>query len=86
MFTEFAWHDAVGSVGVALIVAAYFLNQLGRLDSHSPRYQLANAAGAAAVLLSLVYEFNLSAFLVETFWLIISLFGLARQKSRPRER
>jgi hypothetical protein len=35
--------------------------------------------GAGLVLISLFGEFNLSAFLVEFFWLIISLYGLAQQ-------
>ena len=35
--------------------------------------------GAALILLSLAFDFNLSAFLMEAFWLGISLFGLTRR-------
>ena len=83
--SAFAWHDAAGAVGVAAIAGSYLLLQLGRLDPRSPAYSGANALGAALVLLSLVYRFNLAAFLVEAFWLGASLFGLARSVRRRRE-
>ena len=39
------------------------------------------------VLISLIYSFNLSAFLVEAFWLLISLYGLIKfmLRSRPEK-
>jgi hypothetical protein len=74
----FGWPDAVGIIGVAAIVVAYLGLQLGRVDSRSPSYSIANAAGAALVLVSLAFEFNLSAFIIESFWLLISLIGLVR--------
>lgn len=76
------WYDLVGSVGVLLIVVAFLLLQLERVASNSLSYLIANAIGAALILLSLLYDFNLSAFLMEAFWLAISLLGLARRQSR----
>ena len=73
------WYDFAGSVGVVLIVAAFLLLQLDRVASNSLAYLSANAVGAALILLSLLYEFNLSAFLMEVFWLAISLLGLGRR-------
>ncbi|HPF36700.1 MAG TPA: hypothetical protein P5571_14500 [Candidatus Krumholzibacteria bacterium] len=72
------WADAVGLIGVAGILAAYALLQADRLRAADPRYSLLNAAGAAGVLVSLIADFNLSAFLVEFFWLLISLAGLVK--------
>lgn len=68
-------HDLVGTIGVALIVGSYFLLQVGRVQSSSLGYSLANAAGAALILVSLVYDFNFSAFVVELFWLLTSVLG-----------
>jgi hypothetical protein len=76
------WYDLVGSVGVALIVVAFLLVQLERVASNGFPYLIANAIGASLILLSLAYEFNLSACLMEAFWLAISLLGLARRTSR----
>ena len=79
------WYDLAGSAGVVLIVAAFLLLQLERVASNGLLYLIANAIGAALILLSLAFDFNLSAFLMEAFWLAISLLGLARRIGRgPR--
>jgi hypothetical protein len=72
------WFDALGLVGVAMILLAYLLLQLRRIDPVSAAFSSLNAVGAALVLLSLYYDFNLPAAVVEGAWLIISLYGLAR--------
>ena len=74
-----SWFDIIGLVGVVLIVVAYLMLQLGKLPSSSPSYSLLNAIGAFLVMVSLFFDFNLSAFLMEAFWFLISLFGLMRQ-------
>jgi hypothetical protein len=71
-------HDVVGALGVFLIVGTYLLLQLGKIGAKELRYSLVNAVGAALVLVSLYSEFNLSAALIEGFWLAISIFGLAK--------
>jgi hypothetical protein len=60
------------------MVIAYLLLQLDRLSSSSFTYLILNALGAVLVIVSLMVRFNLSAFLMEVFWLLISLFGLAK--------
>ena len=70
--------DVVGVAGAATIVVAYFLLQTGRLQAQSITFSAANGLGAAAILFSLVSDFNLSAFVIEAFWLAISLYGIAR--------
>lgn len=74
-----SWFDIIGLIGVVLIVVAYLLLQLGKLPSSAPSYSLLNAVGAFLVMVSLFFDFNLSAFLMEAFWFVISLFGLVRQ-------
>ena len=71
-------HDVVGTIGVVLIVGTYFLVQIGRLRAEALSYSVANWLSAALILLSLMVEFNWSAFLVEFFWLLISLIGVWR--------
>jgi len=75
---KYGWYDLAGNIGVAMMVMAYLLLQVGKLRINDLSYSLVNALGAALVLISLLYSFNLSAFLVEGFWLLISLFGLFR--------
>ncbi len=73
-----SWFDLAGFVGVVLIVIAYLLLQLNKLPSSAPSYSLLNAIGAMLVMISLLFQFNLSAFLMEGFWFLISSFGLAK--------
>ncbi len=74
------FHDIFGTVGVAFIVVMYFLLQTDRMASDNPHFSIWNAVGATLILISLAYEFNLSAVLMEGFWLLISLYGLVRVK------
>jgi predicted membrane protein len=72
------WFDLAGFIGVLLILVAYLLLQLDKLPSSSPSYSLLNAAGALLIMVSLLFKFNFSAFLIEVFWFLISLLGLSR--------
>ena len=75
---NFHLFDLAGFIGVLLIIIAYLLLQLNKLPSSSPSYSLMNAAGALLIIVSLVFAFNLAAFIVEAFWFLISLLGLWR--------
>ena len=74
----YAWHDLVGNFGVVLILGTYFALQAGRIDAKSVAYSALNALGAASITISLIFEFNLSAFVVEAAWVAVSFYGLAR--------
>lgn len=74
----FAWYDILGTVGVAVIILAYALLQTARLRSDQLEYSLLNAVGATLILISLYYAFNFPSFVVEFFWLLISLFGIGK--------
>lgn len=74
----YAWYDILGTVGVTLIVLTYVLLQIGRVRSDQLVYSILNAVGASLILVSLYYNFNFPAFVVEFFWLLISLFGIGK--------
>ncbi len=82
----YGWHDLLGIIGVVLIVGTYMLLQLEKLSATSFLYSATNGLGALLILVSLIYEFNLSAFIIEAFWLLISTYGIARYLSRKRSR
>lgn len=79
-----AWYDITGLVGVALIIYAYFLLQSGRIGNEEPRFSALNGAGAGLVLVSLFFDFNASAFVVELFWLVLSVMGFVRARRSSR--
>jgi hypothetical protein len=76
--------DAAGVAGVLLILIAYGGVTSGRLDPQRPPALIANLVGAGLVLLSLAYEFNLAAALMEAAWVAIALAGLIRFALRRR--
>jgi len=80
---DFMWYDAVGNLGVILILAAYLLLQTKKMSAEDISYSLMNGLGAALVLVSLYYEFNLSAFIIEVFWLLISIYGVVKSLRDP---
>ena len=75
---QFAWYDFVGSIGVFKIIATYILLQTERLKSESLAYSVLNGLGAALIVFSLFYSFNFSAFVVESLWVLISVYGIVK--------
>ena len=73
--------DAVGLIGVALYVGAYAGLQTGRLGLADTRYTVLNAVGGLAVIFSLVWSFNLAAFVTQVLWLIFTLVGYLRSRN-----
>jgi hypothetical protein len=74
----YAWYDILGTVGVAVIIVTYVLLQWGKVRSEQFVYSLLNAVGATLILISLYFDFNFPSFVVEFFWLLISLFGIGK--------
>ena len=77
------WHQWLGIVGTIFILGAYFLLQTDRLSSRDLSYSLLNAVGASFLVVSLLFDFNFSALIVESFWALISAVGIIRY-SRSR--
>ena len=82
---RYVWYDILGTAGVAIIILTYVLLQLGRIRSEQIAYSLLNAFGAFLILISLVYSFNFPSFVVEFFWLLISLFGIGKYLMQKHE-
>ena len=70
--------DFIGNVGVFLIIISYLLLQLNKLKSDNILYSIINLVGASLVIVSLVQDFNMSAFAIEAFWVGISFVGIIK--------
>ena len=70
--------DLIGNIGVIVLMITYLMLQLNKLRSDGLAYSLANAIGASLIALSLLVNFNLSAFIMEVFWILISMLGIYR--------
>ncbi len=71
--------EAVGSLGVALLLVAFFLNLRGRLQHDSGIYQLMNAAGAGLACWA-SYLLGFTPFVVlEGTWSLVAVVALVRR-------
>jgi hypothetical protein len=68
-----------GIVGSILIIIAFFSNQQGWMKSRSLPYVLLNLAGSLCIIASLIDAWNFPSFVIEAFWAMISVYGLARR-------
>ena len=71
--------DAIGLLGVGLILSAYFLLQASRMKVTDLRYSILNGVGALLILYSLLYNWNTASVVIEIFFFCISLYGVIRR-------
>ena len=76
--------DFGGLIGVAMMLAAYALCASGRVRVDAWPALTINLVGASLVLVSLLFKFNLAAFVMEGAWAVVALFGLVRLALRKR--
>ena len=68
--------NLAGLAGVVMFLAAYWLLQAGKITAMGAPYLLCNLSGALLIMGSLLVDWNLSAFLLEAVWALISIYGL----------
>ncbi|MEE9430033.1 MAG: hypothetical protein V3V16_03270 [Melioribacteraceae bacterium] len=79
-------YDIIGNLGVVLIVGSYLLLQIKKIESSSLSFSMMNLFGATFVIISLVENFNLSAFIIEAFWIGISFIGIVNYFRSKRDK
>ncbi len=80
--------DIVGLSGVACILVAYYLLNVGKITSTQLPYQLLNFSGAWLILFSLCFHWNTASVVIEIAWISISTMGMVKiykkkQNSKP---
>ena len=65
--------DFIGLLGVALYLFAYLGLQFGRFKNHDNWYLGTNIAAGVCTIISLIYSWNLAAFISNLCWITISL-------------
>ena len=78
MALNLAWYDWVGIAGTAMVLVGFLLLQSGRVSGTAISYQLINLFGSGGVLVSLLGKFNVSVFVLELTWMLISAYGIVR--------
>lgn len=76
--------EAIGIAGFILYVANYAMLTLRVINGHSVIYFAINLAASSAVLIGLSVSFNLAAAMIQIFWVVMSLIGIAIHLRRAR--
>lgn len=63
-------------IGMLCVVVAFYQTVSGKWSSQSRVFNAVNLSGAICLLLSLLVHFNLGSFVIELFWIAISIKGL----------
>lgn len=74
----------IGTIGVVIGLTAYFLLQAGRLRGDGMLFPVLNLIGATLIAISLLWHWNFAAFMLEAAWMLISMYGIARQIRKRR--
>ncbi|MCP4180532.1 MAG: hypothetical protein GY756_22445 [bacterium] len=75
---SYHFSDFIGNIGVFIALSTYLLVQLRKMNGAGIIYPLLNILASFLILYSLIFSFNLSSFLVETLWILISVTGIIR--------
>ncbi|GAA0297610.1 CBU_0592 family membrane protein [Psychrosphaera haliotis] len=78
--------DVIGMSGTFLVVGAFFLLQLDKVNPSGLGYNMMNLTGAILLLISLCYNFNLASFVIELFWIAASIIGLYKYYKKKPEK
>ena len=75
--------EIIGITGFALYVTTYTLLTLRIISGNSVKYFCMNLCSSSFVLIGLTSSFNLASALIQTFWISMSLIGIAIRLMRP---
>jgi len=68
--------NVIGTIGTLFVCFAYYMNVTGKYKVDDLPYLSSNLFGAVLLLGSLFINFNLGSFIIELFWISISVIGL----------
>ncbi len=75
-----------GLCGAAAYLLAYGLLQMGRLKVEDAQFVLLNVVGTLAILYSIIADFNYPSFVMYSAWLIFTIMGYVRSRSKGPSR
>ena len=76
--------DIVGISGAIILLVAYALYQKGRVNIFY--FSLWNGIGSLLIIYNLLFSWNISSFVIEIGWLIISGYGMIKHSHLVRKK
>ena len=78
-------YEVIGLIGVGLVFLSYLLLQVEKLSPDHLAYSLMNLAGAGMIASTLLHDWNLSTFVIEICWSLVSLYGIYKALRKKRK-
>lgn len=75
-------NDVIGTIGVGLILLAYFLNMFSLIKKEGTLYFIINILGAGIACLAAVLIHFVPFILLEAAWVVVSVVGLLKSIER----
>lgn len=70
--------DWIGTLGVSILLSAFFLNLFNKLSKHKPYYEILNISGAAIACYASVLLNYIPFIILEASWALVSIIGLIK--------
>ena len=67
---------AISLLGMVCVVFAYLAVERDWLNNKDVKFYVINLTGGILLLISLLINFNLGSFVIEIFWITISMMGI----------
>jgi hypothetical protein len=78
--------EAIGWLAALLILVAYLLLSLGKVDGRSSLYQCMNIAGAIGMIINSGWNGAIPSTVLNAIWALIGLYALVRIRAQRRTR
>lgn len=75
--------EILGVAGFGIYVLNYTLLTVHRLTSQSKAYFVLNMIAATFVLIGLTHSFNLASALIQSLWIVISIYAVVTRMRAP---
>jgi nicotinamide riboside transporter PnuC len=70
--------DWIGTLGVSILLSAFFLNLFNKISQDKPWYEMLNIAGAAIACYASVLLHYVPFIILEASWALVSIMGLIK--------
>jgi hypothetical protein len=78
--------EGIGWLAALLILVAYLLLSLGKVDGRSRLYQCMNIAGAIGMIINSGWNGAIPSAVLNAIWALIGLYALVRIRAQRRSR
>jgi hypothetical protein len=72
------YNDIIGTIGVGLILLAYFMNTIGLVTKNGQLYFVINVIGAALACYASILINYWPFVILEGTWMLVSIYGLMK--------